>query len=677
MASKNFTGYLRDPLGEYATFDKWTFTHITTTGETVAGCTSILNIGADGFYNIDIEYGQVNIRTKDTLNKNTINQGTYVINSETLVTTLPALLNAEVPVSDPVILEMEALLADAETAKDIAVAAAAQMTAVELINSADTYPLGTVLTLSGYSSPGDGGGAQWKFEGVTGQTPSQSPADLGDALINDASGNQWAIVALDDCVSVSALGAKGDGIENDAPVFEAAMRSVSKVICSACGAYLIQNCTIPYKQIVIDINGGSIITDGADSFIYTPYSSGEFYTQDVVNGNFTIKSNNTSLDMVQLWEASYKNGNTVKNNTFKITTDTLTVDNIINLLGQWAVNIHDNHFEGNYTGTSYTAIRFEPNDSLSSSVMNASIRRNKFLNLYTGIYQHDRTTPTGGRAESWSVTDNTFINTDGASVRDSECLLMQISDNVFSQNTISIQTNSSHSLITGNLIEGIDNDGILVEGQAGFIVENSAYTNNVFKLNNASRAMRFVTVKDNGIRAITATNNTFYGLVNDNSKSAIMFDGDFIYEAINCRENTGIWLADMFNTGNATDGNIIGRFDQQNTTLVTDLFNDKDKFSDVGSILQGRFLENANTATLNSEDYDVFSSRTTTTVTDVTPSTDGQFVTIINNSSGSKTIQNSGLIQLAGAVDFVMTPKSTLTLVQAATQWFETARMVR
>lgn len=32
------------------------------------------------------------------------------------------------------------------------------------------------VKVSGYTSVGDGGEATWKFKGVTGQTPSQSPA---------------------------------------------------------------------------------------------------------------------------------------------------------------------------------------------------------------------------------------------------------------------------------------------------------------------------------------------------------------------------------------------------------------------------------------------------------------------------------------------------------------------
>lgn len=116
MASKNFSGILRDPLGTLASNDKYRFTHVSTTGEVIRGSTSYLNIGDDGVYNIDIEYGNVTIESYNELGKRWINQGTTTINADTTVTTLPALLNALVPASDPLLIQLEALLADAEQA---------------------------------------------------------------------------------------------------------------------------------------------------------------------------------------------------------------------------------------------------------------------------------------------------------------------------------------------------------------------------------------------------------------------------------------------------------------------------------------------------------------------------------------------------------------------------------
>jgi len=64
--------------------------------------------------------------------------------------------------------------------------------------------VGDIIETQGYSTKGDGGGAQWKLTAVTG-TASQSPAQLGDALLNDANGSQWSLV-VNGPVNVLSLG---------------------------------------------------------------------------------------------------------------------------------------------------------------------------------------------------------------------------------------------------------------------------------------------------------------------------------------------------------------------------------------------------------------------------------------------------------------------------------------
>jgi len=67
-------------------------------------------------------------------------------------------------------------------------------TTTDLINGKPIYDLDRVIETSGFTTAGDGGAGKWKQNGITGQTPSQTPAQLGDALINDANGNQWAFI---------------------------------------------------------------------------------------------------------------------------------------------------------------------------------------------------------------------------------------------------------------------------------------------------------------------------------------------------------------------------------------------------------------------------------------------------------------------------------------------------
>ena len=51
------------------------------------------------------------------------------------------------------------------------------------------------MRLAGFTIIGDGGSGKWKQNGVTGQTPNQTPEQLGDGkILNDNNGNQWELV---------------------------------------------------------------------------------------------------------------------------------------------------------------------------------------------------------------------------------------------------------------------------------------------------------------------------------------------------------------------------------------------------------------------------------------------------------------------------------------------------
>lgn len=308
MASKNFSGVLRDPLGALASNDKYRFTHVSTTGEVIRGSTSYLTIGDDGVYNIDIEYGNVSIESYSELGKRWIAQGTTTINADTVATTLPALLNALVPASEPLLVELQALLADAEgaasdaqvsadraetaaassesassaavdaanlaassadsastsasvakssastasSASTIATTAASEAeasantastgattatdaadraetaaselfkgTTNDLINGvAPALSVGDLITTNGFYAAGDGGGAQWVKTAST-DTPSQTPAQLGDAKFTDAVGNVWDLANGqtvyyngEDLIYPLGFGEYGEGIYN-------------------------------------------------------------------------------------------------------------------------------------------------------------------------------------------------------------------------------------------------------------------------------------------------------------------------------------------------------------------------------------------------------------------------------------------------------------------------------
>jgi len=202
MASIHLQGTLVDTLGEIDVGAVLTWTHLTATGEVIPTTKVDLIIPPNGFYSIDVEYGQIRIdyRTRNT--ERFIAE--VVVNQDSTATSIPELLNAAVPVTDPVILQMQDILSDTEAAKDLAEAAAVQLTTQDLIGSTAIYGPSQVVTTSGFLSNGDGGTGSWIQNGVTAQTANQTPAQLGDALLNDGNGNQWEFVG--DTIHLSQVG---------------------------------------------------------------------------------------------------------------------------------------------------------------------------------------------------------------------------------------------------------------------------------------------------------------------------------------------------------------------------------------------------------------------------------------------------------------------------------------
>lgn len=110
---------------------------------------------------------------------------------------------------------------DISSIQNIVVGYTAIDTAVDFIASSSSPALNDIVEIQGYTTKGDGGKAAWRHNGLTNQTPSQSPAQLGDALINDASGNQWEYMPIlggvAPLISAAALGVVGSG-DKDAEI---------------------------------------------------------------------------------------------------------------------------------------------------------------------------------------------------------------------------------------------------------------------------------------------------------------------------------------------------------------------------------------------------------------------------------------------------------------------------
>lgn len=93
-----------------------------------------------------------------------------------------------------------------------------EVTTSQLIGQSNNYQVGDTVTTLGYTTAGDGGAAQWVKTATTG-TISQSPAQLGNAILNDANGNQWTLVSLSNESQLGGFSA--NTIVNNNLVFQA------------------------------------------------------------------------------------------------------------------------------------------------------------------------------------------------------------------------------------------------------------------------------------------------------------------------------------------------------------------------------------------------------------------------------------------------------------------------
>jgi hypothetical protein len=125
MASITLAGTLLDPNSDLSVGDEIRFTHASTTGQTIKGAVSLVSIGPNGTYSVPLQYGLVLVEYKDISSSQFKNLGMATVNGDNPATTIPELLNALVPVSSAELIEFQAILADAVTAKNSAEAALA------------------------------------------------------------------------------------------------------------------------------------------------------------------------------------------------------------------------------------------------------------------------------------------------------------------------------------------------------------------------------------------------------------------------------------------------------------------------------------------------------------------------------------------------------------------------
>lgn len=118
---------------------------------------------------------------------------------------------------------------------------------------------GDLITFEGFTTKGDGGAATWKHNGNTGETVSQSPAQLSSALLNDASGNQWILV--NDPINIKMTGAVGDGVADETTFITAAgTGNTQKEVIFPIGTYDLPTNATVNSDVKINLEKGATLT---------------------------------------------------------------------------------------------------------------------------------------------------------------------------------------------------------------------------------------------------------------------------------------------------------------------------------------------------------------------------------------------------------------------------------
>ena len=152
---------------------------------------------------------------------------------------------------------------------------ATQITTTALIASTLSLPTDTVVSTTRYRTSSDGGNGEWKQNGVTGQTVSQSPAQLGAPLLNDGNGNQWALTGT--------LTSAKLGITTVAQLVSIANNDTREFFINSSVACAVKGVLSRNNATITGIDGCLITMDGASATTSTNLMS-------VTADNATIQS---------------------------------------------------------------------------------------------------------------------------------------------------------------------------------------------------------------------------------------------------------------------------------------------------------------------------------------------------------------------------------------------------
>ena len=138
-------------------------------------------------------------------------------------------------------------------------------TTTALINSTYQVQAGDVRETSGFNSPGDGGGAQWRATGNT-IAASQTPTQTGSATCSDANGNEYELLeSFNSGKSLGDLSTSDANIANritETPIYNGNEQSI---LTAFDGDFSRCSLAIDHR-----IEGSDTLTQPATGYVYYP-----------------------------------------------------------------------------------------------------------------------------------------------------------------------------------------------------------------------------------------------------------------------------------------------------------------------------------------------------------------------------------------------------------------------
>ena len=156
-----------------------------------------------------------------------------------------------------------------------------------LTSKSSNPTINDTVEFQGYDAIGVGA-SEWQHNGITGQTPSQSPAQLGDALLNDGNGNQWELVGTAQ-FNASALGVIDTGLDVT-PEFNAVLSHANLMS----GRYRRTKVNLPTGKLKVT----NLVIDNAGS--ETGKTNGRIIIQGQGEINTDIVSSSPTGDVIKL-----------------------------------------------------------------------------------------------------------------------------------------------------------------------------------------------------------------------------------------------------------------------------------------------------------------------------------------------------------------------------------------